>query len=257
MGLGGGILGAIIGSVIGGPWGAAIGGGLGYILGGSSASAQAAQQQQRSTHSLALLFRALGKLAKADGRVSQEEANFVRQLMLSMRLTAAMRSQMKLEFNKGRDSECDFLTIVRDLNTALTGSGTPVQVKYNIINMFCALAAVDRVVTEAEKNMLYEAGRVFNAVQAVENFFASSSRNSSNRSSNGEYSLEESFRTLGVSPDASREEVKKAWRQKAKEFHPDRAQGSGMSEEVINKAKEKIQQINSAYETICRSKGWN
>ena len=263
MGLGGGILGAIIGGILGGPWGMAIGGGIGYILGGSSPSRHTPEDfRKRSELALALLFRSLGKLAKADGRVSQEEANFVRELMTSMRLPTETRNKMREEFNRGRDSAEEFISIVRQLNTELTGNCTPEQVKYDIVNIYCALAAVDRNISAAEKRMLQEAGTILNAADAVETFFRYSSSSSgstygrSRPHSHGEYSLEESFRILGLSTAASSDEVKKAWRQKVKEYHPDRMQGSGMSAEVIDKAKEEIQKINKAYETICKAKGW-
>ena len=263
MGLGGGILGAIIGGILGGPWGAAIGGGIGYIIGGTGASPSAAgDARQRSELALALLFRSLGKLAKADGRVSREEANFVSQLMRSMQLPAEIRSKMREEFNRGRDSAEDFIVFVRQLNMELTGSGTPLRVKYDIVNIYCALAAVDRVISPAEKRMLQEAGMVLNTADAVEAFFrhtSSSSGGSNSRTragGDGEYTLEESFRILGVPETAPADEVKKAWRKKVREIHPDRMQGRGMSAEIIDRAKEEIQKINKAYETIRKLKGW-
>ena len=67
---------------------------------------------------------------------------------------------------------------------------------------------------------------------------------------------EESFRILGVPETAPADEVKKAWRKKVREIHPDRMQGRGMSAEIIDRAKEEIQKINKAYETIRKLKGW-
>ncbi len=51
------------------------------------------------------------------------------------------------------------------------------------------------------------------------------------------------YKILGVSPDASDEEIKRAYRRLAKEYHPDRNPGDA-------EAAKKMQQINAAYEQI-------
>ena len=51
------------------------------------------------------------------------------------------------------------------------------------------------------------------------------------------------YQVLGVSPDASDEEIKQAYRKLAKQYHPDRNPGD-------QEAAKKMQQINAAYEQI-------
>ena len=55
--------------------------------------------------------------------------------------------------------------------------------------------------------------------------------------------IEDPYKVLGVSPDASDEEIKKAYRRLAKEYHPDRNPGDPV-------AAKKMQQINDAYDQI-------
>ena len=54
--------------------------------------------------------------------------------------------------------------------------------------------------------------------------------------------MEDPYKILGVSPDASDEEVKKAYRQLAKKYHPDVNKEAG--------AEERFKKIQNAYDTI-------
>jgi curved DNA-binding protein len=48
------------------------------------------------------------------------------------------------------------------------------------------------------------------------------------------------YDTLGIKPSATADEIKKAWREKAKEFHPDNGDGD----------EEKMKEVNLAYDTL-------
>ena len=55
--------------------------------------------------------------------------------------------------------------------------------------------------------------------------------------------MEDPYKILGVSPNASDEEIKRAYRRLAKEYHPDRNPGD-------REAARKMQEVNAAYEQI-------
>ena len=50
------------------------------------------------------------------------------------------------------------------------------------------------------------------------------------------------------------EEIKKVYRRKRKEFHPDTLISKGLPEELIERAKEKFIEIQEAYEAIERER---
>ena len=55
--------------------------------------------------------------------------------------------------------------------------------------------------------------------------------------------IDDPYKVLGISPDASDEEIKRAYRRLAKQYHPDRNPGD-------QEAARKMQQVNAAYEQI-------
>ena len=55
--------------------------------------------------------------------------------------------------------------------------------------------------------------------------------------------IDDPYKVLGVSPDASDEEIKRAYRKLAKQYHPDVNPGDKTAEE-------KMKEINAAYDAI-------
>ena len=66
--------------------------------------------------------------------------------------------------------------------------------------------------------------------------------------------LADAYRTLGVKPSASDEEVKRAYREKAKSCHPDVLRSQGASERKIAEATEKMAKINAAWTAISKER---
>ena len=58
---------------------------------------------------------------------------------------------------------------------------------------------------------------------------------------------------LEISPDATDDEVRKAYRKLALKHHPDKV--STLGEDVRKAAEKKFQEINAAYETIKKQRG--
>jgi DnaJ like chaperone protein len=66
-------------------------------------------------------------------------------------------------------------------------------------------------------------------------------------------SLDDCYKILEVSPDASDDEVKKAYRVAAMKHHPDKV--SHLGEDVRKKAEEKFAKVNEAYDKIKAARG--
>ena len=66
----------------------------------------------------------------------------------------------------------------------------------------------------------------------------------------------EYYDRLGVSKDASQDEIKRAYRKLMSEHHPDKLVAKGLPPEMMEIAKKKAQEIQKAYELIKEKKGF-
>lgn len=62
-----------------------------------------------------------------------------------------------------------------------------------------------------------------------------------------------SYKILEISPEATHDEVKKAYRKMARKFHPDKVHHLG--EDFQKMAEDKFKMVNEAYENIKQERG--
>ena len=66
-------------------------------------------------------------------------------------------------------------------------------------------------------------------------------------------SNDSNYKILEITPDATDEEVKKAYRKMAVKYHPDKV--ATLGEDVHKAAEEKFKAISQSYDTICKERG--
>lgn len=64
---------------------------------------------------------------------------------------------------------------------------------------------------------------------------------------------ESNYRILGISPSATNDQVRKAYRQMAVKYHPDKV--STLGPDVQKAAEDKFKAVSQAYESICKERG--
>ena len=258
MGFGGAIIGGIIGGILGGGWGAAIG----AVIGGISGNNREQPQRQRldnesaddSLEAWKNLFRSFGRLAKSDGVVSCEEADMVSSFLRETGLPSTARKQLIAAFNEGKIDNRPFRVLIRQTADSFLAQAYP-----QIMTALCSIALADGKIDRRELEMLRDAERELGLPGFVDRWLKQRTRDNdeSDQGRGSESSdLTRAYQILGVSPRCSDDEVKKAWRAKAKEYHPDRLRGKGVEESVIRLAEEQMRRVNDAYDEIKKARGF-
>jgi len=254
-------IGALIGLFSGGFFGLLLGGGLGFLIDRALRSSVAKYNPQQ------LFFRAtftvMGKVAKADGRVSETEISFAREVMARMNLSEEKRREAIECFSEGKQTEFDIASVLLPLG-ALLRHRSAVKLMFVEIQLQAAMA--DGEVSPAEQALLseicrllqftpQEAQALLSRIRAEQAFREQAYRSHQDPEHYSGASLEQAYGVLGVESTASDAEVKKAWRRLMSQHHPDKLVSKGLPEEMIQLAKEQTQEIQAAYDQIRTARG--
>lgn len=215
---------------------------------------------------LEVTFTMMGHIAKADGRVSEKEINSAKEIMKNMGLNSEQRKAAKLHFNEGKSSFCNTSLIINLL--IKTCSNDPELLKLFMDIQYRAaqvdgltgkkIIILDTIFKQMgfaplHQQYRYQEDFVFNQnYNTSENNHQSYSRPESTTS----VTLSQAFKLLEISSNATKAEVKNAYRRLISRNHPDKLIAKGASESRIKIANDKTQQITKAYELICKSKNW-
>lgn len=245
------LLGAAVGLFSGGFWGIFFGGFVGYLVGRGLSSVVSAVNPQEAFFKAT--FSAMGKLAKADGRVTETEIQFARDVMAQMRLDESRKRQAIAYFTEGKEADFDLDKVIKPLAILLKNKPT---VKLMFVEIQLQAAMADGEVSDSELLIIDQICRQLDfGADSVEEVIArvKAQRDFYQHGQAGVDSsvlLKDAYAVLGVSDSASDAEVKKAYRRQMSQHHPDKLVSKGLPEEMVELAKEKSQEIQAAYERI-------
>ncbi len=246
-----GIIGGGIGAMIAGPFGAVIGAALGSSIGNSGSPSGGHMGISATQRKQALFFTAafsmVGKLAKADGRVCENEIAAIQRISREALGLDAQTQQYAINvFHQAKDSSDSFASYARQFGKLF---GQDQQLCSFMMSFLFEVAMADGQLHPSEEQMLEEAKQAFNLPDAL----YQSLRNRYTGSTVGRLDLKKHFEILGVEPGASKSEIKKAYRLKVAEYHPDKIEGKGLPPEFIKFANDKVAEINASYEAVMAS----
>lgn len=238
------LFGGGIGMMVGGPLGAV----LGAVLGHSLFDQQAAQRktfsqlEKKQATFFTAVFAMLGKMAKADGVVTQDELQVVDRFMTqNLQLDEQARKIAIGIFNEAKDSDISFEAYARQFGQIFYSEPQLRQMFYELL---FNLAMADGVLHPGEDRLLQNAPDLLNLPGDQYEILRRRLVKD----------LAPLYAMLGISESASDVEVKKAYRKLANEYHPDKIIAQGLPEDFQEFAENKFREINEAYETIMASR---
>lgn len=232
------IIGGVLGSFLG-PWGAAIGVGIGHQFDkGSSSRPQTAGMVMQVA-----LFGCLAKMAKADGQVTAEEIHAVEQIIRRLGYSPTMREAAIDIFRKAKDDSHSAAEYLNQLAGVVQYNQ---QMGLTFIGALHAVAQADGLIHPCEREILLQAERAFRMRPGTIDSLLGTSKTGA---------LDNAYKVLEVPADATDAEIKKAYRSKCLEFHPDKLASKGLPEEFMKYATEQLAKVNEAYDAIKAARG--
>ena len=200
------------------------------------------------------VFILMGKLAKADGQVSQDEIAHAEQFMQKLGMTAQHRQQAIAWFKQGADAAFD---IEPTLMRFMAVCGHTKNLKEVLLAYLIVMALADGQYHPAEEALLTDiAGRLGYGPVAFRQML-DMVRNQSHfagAQANAETALDDAYKALGVTKDSSDAEIKRAYRKLMSQYHPDKLMGQGVPEDMIAMATEQAKDIQLAHDLIKKSR---
>ena len=229
-----------IGGGLGWAFGGPIGGILGFIFGsmydGMQSGAYEYRTTQRGDFSVSLMVLAAAVM-RADGKVMRSELSYVR---------------MFFERNFGPEEAGKNLYLLKeilkqDINLREVCMQIQTYMEYasrlQLIHFLFGIAQSDGKFDPREVNVIQQIAQYLNISQpdfdSIKAMFIKDTKSA--------------YRILEITPDATDEEIKKAYRKMAVKYHPDKV--SHLGEDVQNAAKVKFQKVSEAYEQIKKERG--
>ena len=238
----GGPFGAIIGGLIGASWGSdeASDGSSSYAFSGSDGNSG-----NRNSYLMSMLVLA-AHIIKADGRIMHSEMELMRQWLranfgdvavqqgeqILRRLFEASKQQGEERFRENIQASCKQIADNVDYSGRL-----------QLLNFLVMIAQADGYVDATEVRALKEVAVWMQMSESEVDSMLNLEKED----------LESAYKVLGVRPDATDEEVRRAYRRLALEHHPDRV--AALGDDVRKAAEKKFQEINAAKERIWKVRG--
>ncbi|BAN35503.1 heat shock protein DnaJ domain protein [Sulfuricella denitrificans skB26] len=203
---------------------------------------------------LETVFLLMGKLAKADGQISQIEIDHVEQFIQKLGMTTDHRTQAIRWFNKGADPAFE---IEPTCKRFMSICGQTRDLKQVLLVYLIVIALADGHFHPVEEALLTEVARYLGYDQAafkqLMDMVLNQSRFGSQQTNPAE-ALDDAYKALGVTKENTDQEIKRAYRKLMSQYHPDKLMGQGMPEDMIAVATEQAKEIQLAYDLIKKNR---
>ena len=261
------VIGGAFGFMLGGPLGAMLGAVLGHnldkgIAGLPDDSLAEGDKERVQMAFFTATFSVMGHIAKADGRVSEDEIAMARAVMQQMELDEAMRNAAIKLFNEGKESSFKLDPVLEQFRRECHRRQTLIQM---FIEIQLQAAYADGKLDPTEDRLLrhickqlhfpqFAYRRLEEMVRTERNRGWSAGGGSKARSD--QLSLPQAYALLNIAESASDQEIKRAYRRLMSQHHPDKLVAKGLPDEMMKIATQKTHEIRTAYERIKKERGF-
>ena len=207
-------------------------------------------------HEAGLLVALMAKVAKADGRVNELEAELLSltfsDIAKAFENAEAIREALKAIYQKEMLT-FDNTIIVSQKYLKLTKNDYFKRLK--VMEYLLNLAFIDNEFTQNEMMITEDIANALEIKRSdferlIEQFRAFYAKKEQSK----QFGIQNAYAILGATPDEEMESIKKKYRALVKEYHPDILMGQGKDQSIIDAATAKLQEINEAYEMIKKEK---
>ena len=232
MSVWGKVSGAAAGLFVGGPVGALVGAVAGHFF-------LDRESDPGVTFTIAVVALA-GKMARADGVVSEEEFQVFRQ---AFGVPPEEEGNIHRIFNLARQDIAGFEYYAGQIARLFVGNPAMLE---DVLDGLFEIAKADGVLHPEEAKFLERVAEIFG-------FAPNEYRRI--RASHFAPELTDPYVILGLSYSADDNELRQTYRKLVRENHPDSLMARGVPPEFIKLANDKLAAINTAYEKICAERG--
>ena len=194
------------------------------------------------------MFLVMGRLAKMDGRVTEEEISYASGIMQSMGLSKAMRQQAITAYEQGKHPATEIgdavAAVVRVIGQRSALAKLFVQIQ-------CRAAYLKGGLRLKDKMMLRSVAELLGYDKAQFLSICGETRGASALKPAKRSFLQNAYRVLQLEPGVADGEIRRAYLRMMSRNHPDKLVNDNLSEASLRRAQEKVTAIRSAYETVC------
>lgn len=207
------------------------------------------RKKQANVDEAKFLVSLLAKVAKSDGRVSELEARLITQVLddLSQKVSG-VREYLKEVYNSQKENVDNAYETARNYKRAFNLNYDTCVAR---LTFFLNLAYIDGEFNKSEQDVIRNIAYGFGIDKETLDeiiFKFDSFYGSRFGADHDEMSQEnDAFEVLGLSKNASLDEIKARYKELVRQYHPDILMGRGESKEVIERSTKKLQEINEAY----------